>query len=59
MNDTQTQILMERFKNTVYLDKEETDHLAMSLNVKKKNIENWFGNMRRRKEQEGMLKRSE
>ena len=59
MTETQTQILMERFKAEAYPRKEEKCELAMSLNTTKKKIEIWFKYMRRKKVAEGMLNQSE
>ena len=59
LTPSQTQILMETFQANAYPKKEQMDHLAMSLNITKSKVKNWFGNMRHKKVAEGLLKRGE
>ena len=59
MTPTQTQTLMKIFRGKTYLSKEEVRQLAMSLNVTKKKIENWFCHMRHRRAGEGLLIKGE
>ena len=59
LTPTQEQILMETFHANAYPEKEQMEHLAMSLNITKKKVESWFSNMRRKKVAEGLLKKGE
>ena len=59
MTPTQTQTLMEMFQSNAYPKKEQMDHLAMSLNLTKRSVESWFGNMRHKKVAKGLLKKGE
>ena len=59
LTTTQTQRLMETFEANAYPKIERMDHLAMSLNITKKKVENWFGYMRRKKVAKGLLKKGE
>ena len=59
MTETQTQILMERFKAEAYPKKEDKCQLAQSLSTTKKKIERWFKYMRSKKVAEGVLNQSE
>ena len=58
-NETQKQILMERFHANEYLTKGERRELAMLLNTKEKRIAIWYANMRKRKVAEAMLSQGE
>ena len=55
LNETQIQILMERFHANKYLTNRERHELAMLLNMKEKRIANWYASMRQRKVAKGML----
>ena len=59
MTPTQTKTLMEKFQSNPYLSRKEIRHLALSLNITKKRIENWFNYRRHRKVGEGLLDQSE
>ena len=59
MTPTQAQTLMEKFQSNPYLSRKEVCHLALSLNITKKRIENWFNYRRHRKVGEGLLDQSE
>ena len=59
MTPNQTQTLLNIFRTKTYLRKEELRQLAMSLNVTKKTIENWFCHRRYRRAGEGLLNKSE
>ena len=50
---------MEMFQANAYPNKEQMDHLAMSLNITKKKVKYWFGNMRHKKAKEGVLEKRE
>ena len=54
MTPSQNQILMKKFQEKTFLDKEEKYQLSKSLNISKIRIDNWFSHMRR-KERRGEL----
>ena len=59
MTPAQTRTLMEVFQANAFPEKEQIHHLAMSLNITKNKVERWFGNMRHKKVEEGLLKKRE
>ena len=59
MTPTQGQILMETFQANANPKEEQMDHLAISQNITKGEVEGWFSNMRHKKVAEELLKKSE
>ena len=57
--EIQERVLMESFKADPYPGKQQKHHLARSLNVSQKAIQQWFNHMRQKKSKEGVLKKSE
>lgn len=59
MTFDQTKILLDKFKSNPYLNKEQKHHLATSLNVSVKRIEQWYGVWRFKQIEKGLLEKSE
>ena len=57
--ENQKKILMQRFQANKYPTREERRELAMSLNMREKQIANWYIHMRHQKATEGMSSQGE
>ena len=59
LTKSQKRILMKTFQASKYLTRKEKHELAMSMNLKKRSIENWYCRTRRNKAAEGTFSPSE
>ena len=55
----QTQVLLKRYEAEPYLELEEIDQLAQSLNISEKKARRWFTNRRARQKEKGILRGGE
>ena len=59
ITESEVKILFKSFEANPYHVIKERRELAKSLNTTLKAIDNWFGNMRRKRSRDGTLERSE